>query len=227
MNCLKCLPKATLICFVIPLTVPFARAEQRSVPPAVVTRYCSGCHEMDGKSQLPYIPRLAGLSASYSARRLASFRAMASPPVDEAIDRILHIGSPRGDAAVARGARAHMVGVASAISDQETNAAAQWYAEQPPAPGKNRKGRDFEGGANLFNKGLDSQGVHACQSCHGSNAEGNGRAPRLAGQNSGYVMEQLAHFRAGQRCDSPEMTEIARNMANDQARAIALYLQTR
>ena len=207
-------------------TVPFAHAWDRSSPPAIVTRYCSGCHARDGRSQLPYIPRLAGLSAAYSERRLASFRDKAAPPVDEAIERLIHLNIPK-DASVTAAARVHMVGVASSISDQEINAAAEWYSAQTPTPGKMSKGREVEEGEQLFTNGLESKGLRACQSCHGSNAEGTDQAPRLAGQNSAYVIVQLAHFRAGERHDAPEMTGVARNVGGNQARAVALYLQSR
>lgn len=205
----------------------FADAWERAVPPAVVTRYCSGCHGTDGNSALPYIPRLAGLSVAYSEHRLASFRAAATPPVDEAIDRLVHLGSSRKGATVNASARVHMIGVASTISDQELYSAAHWYAEQIPAPGKSRHGSAVEEGRNLFHKGVDAQGLHACESCHGPNAEGTNRAPRLAGQNSTYLISQLADFRDGERHDSPEMVGIARIVAGHWARVVALYLESR
>ena len=214
------------LAFAMFATVPFSHAWDRSSPPAIVTRYCSGCHERDGRSQLPYIPRLAGLSAAYAERRMVSFRDTTSPAVDEAIERIFHL-NPRKDAGVTPAAKVHMVGVASSISDQEINASAEWYAAQTPTPGKMSKGRAMEEGEQLFTNGLESKGLRACQSCHGSNAEGTDQAPRLAGQNSAYLIVQLAHFRAGERRDSPQMTGVARNVGGNQARAVALYLQSR
>ena len=44
---------------------------------------CSGCHGVDGNSQLPYFPKLAGLDAKYAEKKLAIFQETASPPVDE------------------------------------------------------------------------------------------------------------------------------------------------
>jgi cytochrome c553 len=209
------------------LIVPFASAEPRSTAPAIVTRYCSGCHGMDGKSQLPYIPRLAGLSATYSERKLASFRAAASAPVDEAFNRIAHIGSASKDAGITASATAHMVGTSHAISDEDLKAAAEWYAAQVPAHGRGGNGKLIEEGRNLFINGLESQGLPACQTCHGPEAQGTDKAPRLAGQNAAYVVGQLAHFRTGDSHNSPEMTGVARYVERDQARAVAAYLQSR
>src|ERR1035441_3081008 len=81
------------------LIVPSAWAEQGTGgAPAIVTHSCSGCHGVDGNSQLPYIPRLAGLNAAYVEHKLASFRAAASPPVDERSEerRLGKEGTPAG-----------------------------------------------------------------------------------------------------------------------------------
>src|ERR1700722_16828281 len=72
--------------------VPFAAAQAASIAPAIVTRNCSGCHGMDGQSQLPYVPRLAGQNAAYLERKLANFHAAASSPVDEVVGWFVQIG---------------------------------------------------------------------------------------------------------------------------------------
>jgi len=51
--------------------------------------------------------------------------------------------------------------------------------------------------------------------------------PRLAGQNAAYVVGQLALFRSGAHRQSPDMTAVARNLEDGQARAVAAYLQSR
>ncbi|QRO31745.1 c-type cytochrome [Chromobacterium violaceum] len=40
-----------------------------------------------------------------------------------------------------------------------------------------------------------------CASCHGADGNGPGPAPRLAGQQAGYIAQQLQAFRLGQRAD--------------------------
>jgi cytochrome c553 len=209
------------------LIVPRAGAGERLNAPAIVTRTCSGCHGLDGKSQLPYIPRLAGLSAAYIELKLTVFRDASSSPVDEAFSRVVHMGSPGKDAGITAAATAQMVGVAHAISDADKKAAAQWFAAQTPAPGKSGRRELIEEGKSLFVNGLQSQGVPACQTCHGAEAQGTGIAPRLAGQNGSYVVRQMALFRAGDRRNSPEMTAVGRNVEGAQARAVAAYLQSR
>lgn len=208
------------------MLVPFACAQEHLIAPPIVTRYCSGCHGMDGNSQLSYIPRLAGQNAAYLEGKLASFRGAGPVPVDEAFARIAHAGSSRKDTPVTNAATVHMVGTASAVSAEEIKAAAEWFAVQQPAHGRSGKGKVNEEGKSLFANGLQSQGLAACQTCHGPEAQGTGTAPRLAGQNAEYLIDQLARFRASALNSSP-MADVARRVGGDQARALAAYLQAR
>jgi cytochrome c553 len=182
---------------------------------------------MDGQAQLPYVPRLAGLSAAYTERKLARFQASDSWPVDEAVSRVARLGSARKEAAITPAATAHMVGLARTVSDADKRAAAQWYAAQTPARGTRGNRKLIEEGRGLFIDGAESQGLPACQSCHGSEGQGTELAPRLAGQNAAYVVGQIALYRAGDRRRSPEMTAVAQNVQAGQARAVAAYLQSR
>ena len=206
------------------LVVPFAYAQERSSPPTIVSQACSGCHGIDGKSQLTYVPRLAGQSAAYLESRLASFRSASSGSVDEAFTRIARSGSASKDVRLSRAATVHMVGVAHSMSDKDIKAASQWYAAQQPARGKSGNAKAIELGRSLYANGLQSRHLPSCQTCHGTEAQGTATAPRLAGQNAGYVLSQLAFFRAGNN-NSP-MTDVARSLESDQARAVAAYLQS-
>lgn len=204
-----------------------ACAQERSSPPRIVTRNCSGCHRLDGKSQLTYIPRLAGLSAAYSERKLATFRAAASAPVDEVFRRVARIAGARTDDGLSRTAAVHMVGIANAISDKDIKAAAQWYASQAPARNNTGKSKGIEEGRSIYLKGLETQGLPACQTCHGAEAQGTDAAPRLAGQNAAYLLGQLDLFRRAEGIRNLKMSEIARNVGVDQGRAVAAYLASR
>jgi cytochrome c553 len=208
------------------LLIASSASAQESAP-AIVTRTCSGCHGMDGRSELPYIPRLAGQSAAYLERKLTTFRSAAAWPVDEAFSRIVHIGSASKVARITSAATAHMVGVARTVSDENRKAAVQWYAAQMPARGSRGNRKLIEEGRSLFVDGLESQGLLPCQACHGAEAQGADTAPRLAGQNAAYVVGQLALFRSGAHRQSPDMTAVARNLEDGQARAVAAYLQSR
>jgi cytochrome c553 len=227
MNAFKKLQCAAWAWPALMLVIPLNGAPEHAIPPAIVTRYCSGCHGLDGNSELPYIPRLAGLNEAYLTRRVAGFRAAPAPPVDEAFDRVARFRSTSRETRVTEAARAHMIGVANAISGKEMHSALQWYAAQRPAAAGNGKGKAIVEGGVIYRRGIESRGVQACQSCHGSEGQGGDTAPRLAGQRAAYVISQLARFRAGDRKDSPEMINIARSIEGRQVRAIAAYLQSR
>jgi cytochrome c553 len=207
------------------LAVVSAHAQGHAGVPPVVTGTCSGCHGIDGSSQISYIPRLSGLSASYLEHKMAGFRAAAESPVDEALNRIFHIGNPARNAGFSAAATSEMIGIANAISDKDMKDAVQWYASREAAHGRGGSERRFEEGRSLFAAGSQSQGLVACQACHGLEAQGTAGAPRLAGQHAIYLLAQLSVFRAGGDQNSP-MTPIARSIRADQAQALAQYLQS-
>jgi cytochrome c553 len=62
----------------------------------------------------------------------------------------------------------------------------------------------------------------ACFTCHGFNGEGDGRTPRLAGLDAGYIAKQLADY-AHQTRPDVVMTPIARRMSDGDRRAVAAY----
>jgi cytochrome c553 len=211
-----------LACAAMAVLVLPAYGERRNSAPAVVTQYCSGCHGVDGRSQLPFIPRLAGLRADYTRQKLSLFKTTAGSPVDETFTSFRR--KKRGD--VTDEASVHMVGVSHALSETQVAAATEWYASQqsPPRSGGNRA--TDEQGRNLFMNGATSKGLVACQTCHGSDGQGTEKAPRLAGQNAAYIVRQLGFLgRRRAYSDSP-MPDIARRMDADQARAVAAYLQS-
>ena len=202
-----------------------ASAQKSRNVPHIVTTYCSGCHEINGNSQLPYIPKLAGISPAYAERKLKAFEEV-SPPVDELFAVLLNIADPKKDPTnVTRQERINMEGVAHAAKPEEMKAALLWYAKQTREPGRSRNKELLAEGKQLFIDGVPAQKVLACQTCHGFTAEGKGFAPKLAGQNAAYIEGQLAKFRLGDRRHAPEMTMVTRDLDPNQARAVAAYLQ--
>ena len=205
---------------------PMALAQKHWDAPRIVTWNCSGCHGIDGNAQLSYFPRLAGLNALYTERRMAEFGAAAPPPVDELFYRITTLAEGKAGASKLQ-ARINMIGSAHAITAEETKTAIAWYAKQKPAPGRSRNPALVQQGKELYLSGLPAQGMLACQSCHGAQAEGKGKIPRLAGQNGTYLLGGLAKFHAGDRQHAPEMTMVAEHVNTEQFRALVAYLQSR
>jgi cytochrome c553 len=208
---------------------PAAFAAHRNwAAPRIVTWNCSGCHGIDGRSQPPYFPRLAGLNADYAEKKIAEFQEAAKPPVDELLARALSVVAPKLGVSRVE-ARINMVGIAHGITAEDTKMATAWYAKQEPIPGRAGDPALLEQGKALFLNGLHDQGLPACMTCHGAEAEGKGSVPRLAGQNGSYILSELAKFNAGDRKHAPEMTIVAQHVDSDskEYRALAAYLQSR
>lgn len=79
------------------------------------------------------------------------------------------------------------------------------------------------GDAALAKAGKDKASM--CLGCHGSNAEGRGQFPRLAGQNPEYLLAQLKNFKDGSRTGGP-MSGIVASLSEEDMKAIAAYLGT-
>lgn len=200
-------------------------ASAQGTAPRIVTWNCSGCHGVNSNAQLRHFPRLAALDASYIEQRIVTFQAAPTPPSDELLYWLVNPGAAKK---VASGstpeARADMVGIAHATNAREAKAAAAWYSTQKPAPGHSADPALVESGKALFVNGLPAKGVVACQDCHGAHAEGQATIPRLGGQNSGYVVNQLKCFRAGDREHPTDMSSSATRLDREQIRALAAYL---
>jgi len=211
------------------VALPLCAQQNKWAAPHVVTVYCSGCHGVDGNSQLPYFPKLGGMDAAYAEKKILAFKEPAGPPVDELLWWTLKaIGAKKDPGNVTREERIHMEGVAHAAKPEVLKEAAEWYAKQPGARGHGGGDKALLAeGESLFTVGLQSQKILPCQTCHGPNAEGKGMAPRLAGQNAEYTEGQLVKFRKGDRSHAPEMTMVTRDLDPAQAHAAALYLQSK
>ena len=198
--------------------------------PSIVTTNCSGCHGIDGNTELRYFPKVAGLDATYAEKKMAGFKETPSPSVDELYSWIRNAFSKAkknstGDPT--RNELIYMIGPAHTTKPEAIKQAALWYAKQRPAPGRTGDQDRMREGQELFAKGVPGQNVLPCVSCHGQDAEGQEAGPRLAGQNPAYIEAQMGKFRNGDRRHAPVMSEVSRDLTPEQARAIAVYLASR
>jgi cytochrome c oxidase subunit 2 len=143
---------------------------------------CAACHgaEALGNPALQ-APALAGQDAAYLERQLQNFRA----------------GIRGADPTDATGAQ--MRAAVSVLPDDAAAAdVAAYLAGLKPAVAAPLAGSDLRNGSNYY------QGK--CGACHGGRAEGNPSlfAPRLAGQDTGYLRRQFLNFQKGVRGASAE-----------------------
>ena len=172
---------------------------------------CGGCHGFDGNSEDATFPRLAGQYANYIAKQIADFQ---------------------------RGLRTNnetMAGMAAMVASEEdardigSYFQSQKMAKSPlVAPDK----KLVKQGEKIFYEGNPKNNVYACVNCHGE--RGRGKAPNVSvfpvigGQHRDYLIKQLNNFRAGERSNDPAgmMTDIAKNLTEDELQAVAAYLSS-
>jgi len=164
---------------------------------------CMSCHGEQGAGmEAGNFPRLAGLNGQYLAKQLRDYQ-----------------NGTRNDPV--------MVGVASALNDEEIEAVAAYYAAQeaflPPAQ---VDAEQAERGRILAQEGNWSSYTPPCASCHGPEGIGVGEAfPAIAGQPVGYTIEQFAAWRSGERQNDPQgmMEAVAKRLTDEEIAAVAAY----
>lgn len=146
---------------------------------------CVACHGVDGNSLVSMYPKLAGQSANYTAKQLADFKS------GERKDPI-------------------MVGMVAALSEQDMNDLAAYFAVQTPTAGT---GEPSAVGHKLYFGGDVNKGITACVACHGVTGKGMAQAgfPALASQNADYLKKQIESFRDGSRGN--DKNNMMRNIA--------------
>lgn len=164
---------------------------------------CAVCHGADGNSSNPSWPNLAGQHAEYIIKQLQDYRD----------------GRRKND---------QMAPLAMALSDQDIDDIAVYYAAQKPRIGQTRP-ENLETGAHFYRAGDVTKGLVACMACHGPTGIGNPAAnyPRINAQHAAYTELQLKAFKAEERANDRNgiMRDIAGRMSNDAIEAVADYLQ--
>lgn len=182
----------------------FAHAQDNSAAINLIRKECSTCHGARGISVSPTFPNLAGQQAPYLEAQLKAFR-----------DR------SRADPH----AQAFMWGMAAQLTDDTIKGIAEYLAAQPPASGTRAGPAETAAGKKIYEEGIPTQNVAACQSCHGNQAQGNGPFPRLAGQHRSYLERQLGAFAANLRAN-PIMHENSKNLSALQISQVAGFLSS-
>jgi cytochrome c553 len=165
---------------------------------------CGGCHGMDGNALVPTFPKMAGQGEAYIVKQLADFKANEKRKNDI------------------------MLGMAAGLSEQDAADIGAYYASQklasaaPFDESKIAMGREIYKGGNL------TEGIPACQSCHGPTGAGMPSAgyPQVGGQYTDYTIAQLKAFKEGTRTndDKALMRTIVKQLSDEQLEAVAHYM---
>ena len=164
---------------------------------------CGTCHGPHGNSTHPKYPRLAGQNANYLAAQLKSFR-----------------GQTRGDP----DAVGYMWGMAAELDDATIDALASYYSKQKPEPSPRGDAALIARGREVYEHGVEPDGVPACGACHGADAHGVADFPRLASQHAQYLLKQLASFQSNMR-NVAVMHGVAQNLRLHEMQAVAAYVE--
>jgi cytochrome c553 len=168
---------------------------------------CSNCHGATGNSTSPNFPNLARQQEQYLSAQLADFR-----------------GHTREDPAGFE----YMWGLSHHLTDDQIDGLAKYFAAQPLQPLRVRQDQQrVAAGMAIFSDGVPEKGIPACHSCHGSEGQGNGTFPRIAGQHADYLVKQLDVFqRTNQRPEGSIMKTVAHSLTRENIEDVAAYLQT-
>ncbi len=172
----------------------------------VKERGCAGCHGADGNGispPNPVWPKLAGLDEDYIVKQLEDFTGDLRP-------------SPL------------MEPMAIQLSERERRAVAAWYASQTVRPEEPDDPELVAWGETIHFEGNPDSGFPACAGCHGEDARGQPRFPRLAGQYAEYAFQEMKRFAAGERDNDSRMAmqRVVMRMTEEEMRAVAEYHAT-
>jgi cytochrome c553 len=168
----------------------------------IVNKVCAACHGTDGNSTVAANPVIAGQHPEYLAKQLANYKSG---------ERKSPVMSP----------------MAAPLSPQDVKNLAVYFAAQKPKPGAAKDIDLVKTGQAIYRGGIAEKAVPACASCHLANGAGVPvQYPRVAGQHAEYTLQQLQHFRSGERANDPNrmMRAIASRMNEQEMRAAAEYI---
>jgi len=166
---------------------------------AIVTSNCAACHGMDGNSVVPTFPKLAGRHPEYIARELNEFVT----------------GKRKSDI---------MAPITARLDPGDFKLLGAYFGAQKPTRGSVLDPKAAEEGRKFYFEGNEQSGVPACEGCHGTDAQGGKRFPRLAGQHREYLVEQIYNFRTNARIATRIMREVSNRMTDAEIKAVAEYL---
>lgn len=110
-----------------------------------------------------------------------------------------------------------MQGLAKALADNDRVNVVLYFSGQLPRPAA-VSGRADAAGRELY--------ARQCVSCHGENAYGRDRAPRLAGQQLDYLLRAIPRHRerAAEYPDRAAMLEVGSKLSEPQLRQVVAFL---
>ena len=188
---------ATAVALAAMLAGPAGAEDAKTIAATV----CIACHADDGNSVIPMFPKIAGLQEEYIVKQLKDFMS----------------GRRKSDI---------MAPVVAALKPEDIAPLAVFYSSQKLKAGEPENKKSVSLGKLIFHDGNEDSGVPACVGCHQAEGAGHNIYPRIGGQHSTYVTQQLKNFAAGERSNdvSRFMRVTAKRMSEEEIQAVAEYL---
>lgn len=193
----------------------------------LAVQVCAACHGVNGQSQSPMVPNLAGQQREYIVNQLQDYR-------DQTRSNKYGVQ--------------YMWGMAGPLTDKQIQELANYFSSQAPVKASKVNSDDpkLARGKEIFEKGIPEQGVIQCNSCHGPKGEGIATFPRIAGQQAYYLIQQLnvwqhpdqkRFMQVGGNTWAPKtitfarprgilMQNMVKNLSDADAEAVSIYLST-
>jgi cytochrome c553 len=171
-------------------------------PAEYVVRNCAFCHGVGLQGRF-VAPRLAGQHQEYIVYQLERLR-------NHSRDNPLSLTY-----------MSHAARKVLPDSDCELGA---YISTMPPEPMANGNPELVAKGEDIFLHGVPADNIPACQFCHGPEAQGIGKFPRLGGQSYYYLKRRLEQWKEGYSAISPNMPGIAAVLRPEEIEAVASYL---
>ena len=170
-------------------------ANPRVSPAVTAVQVCSICHGLDGNSESPNFPRLAGQQPAYLIAQLENFRShhRADPPGFE-----------------------YMWGISGKLSDDQIKGLAEYFSKQIPLSNAAVAAQQMTAGKAI---------AGGCSGCHGEKGQGMATFPRLANQHQDYLVKQLHVFQETEGRPGTPMKEVTHSLTNEEMQAVAGFLQ--
>ncbi len=171
-------------------------------PAEYVVRNCAFCHGtmLEGKA---IAPRLAGQHRDYVVLEIEEFRKRTR-------------NSPFS--------LKYMSHVAAKVLPDSVCELGAYISTMPAEAARDGNEELRAEGEDIFLHGKPPHNLPACQFCHGPEAQGLGRFPRLGGQSYYYLKRRLENWNAGYEVIAPHMPGVAALLRPDDIEAVASYL---
>jgi len=212
--------RLSVFALVMAAAAPVSWSKGSATDGATKATTCLACHGANGNSVNAAWPSLAGQNAAYVAKQLRLYHAGKRP-------------GPPGDVDAAL-----MPPMAAALTDQDVEDIAAYYAAQTPA-GLEADAAYWEAGRRLYLHGDRARQIPACSACHGPTGAGTPTSgyPALRAQHSVYTAKQLRSFHNETRYTKDDkgvsaggenaeiMRTISSRLSDDDMRNLAAFIQ--